>query len=95
MHVGLNLLFLVPGETGGRETYTRELTRSLMVERPDLRLTAFIGREASAIKDSTWLRDLRTVTVPINTRSRAAWAFGEQALLPRLAGREKIGRAHV
>ena len=25
MQVGFDLLFLVPGESGGRETYTREL----------------------------------------------------------------------
>ena len=25
IHVGLNLVFLVPGETGGMETYAREL----------------------------------------------------------------------
>jgi hypothetical protein len=32
MHVGLNLIFLVPGETGGMEVATREL--SLSVKRP-------------------------------------------------------------
>ena len=37
VHVGLNLLYLVPGETGGRETYARELIPRL-AER-GLRLT--------------------------------------------------------
>ena len=29
MHVGLNLVFLVPGETGGMEVYARELVPAL------------------------------------------------------------------
>ena len=29
MHVGLNLVFLVPGETGGMEVYARELLTAL------------------------------------------------------------------
>ena len=45
MRVGLDLLFLVPGETGGRETYARELVRGLVAERPDLELTALVNRE--------------------------------------------------
>ena len=42
LHVGLNLVFLVPGETGGMETYARELIPALCGEAPDLRLTAFV-----------------------------------------------------
>ena len=29
MHVGLNLIYLVPGETGGPEIYARELIPAL------------------------------------------------------------------
>ena len=45
MHVGLNLLYLVPGETGGMETYARELIGAL-ARVDDIRLTAFINEEA-------------------------------------------------
>ena len=41
MHVGLNLVYLVPGETGGMETYARELISALVRERPELRLAGF------------------------------------------------------
>ena len=34
MHVGLNLIYLVPGETGGMETYARELIPALLAEAP-------------------------------------------------------------
>src|SRR4051794_4114128 len=48
VHVGLNLVFLVPGEQGGMEVYARELLRALPAQRPDIRLTAFVNREARA-----------------------------------------------
>ena len=45
MHIGLNLVFLVPGETGGTETYARELIPELLAAAPQARFTAFINRE--------------------------------------------------
>ena len=47
IHVGLNLVFLVPGETGGMETYARELIARLAAT-DELRLTAFVNRETGA-----------------------------------------------
>ena len=47
LHVGLNLIFLVPGETGGMEVYARELIAALTRSSPDVRFTAFINREAA------------------------------------------------
>ena len=85
LHVGLNLVFLVPGETGGMETYTRELMQALRVERPDLRLTAFLGRDAYE-PSGPW-REVASVLVPVRARRRAEWVRGEQFLLPRLAER--------
>ena len=46
MHIGLNLIFLVPGETGGMEVYARELIAALLEEAPaGTRFTAFVNRE--------------------------------------------------
>ena len=45
--VGLNLLYLVPGETGGSEVYARNLVPKLAEQRPDLELVAFVNREAA------------------------------------------------
>ena len=54
--VGLNLVFLVPGETGGMEVYARELITA-MRELPDApQLTAFLSREAAqALYAFFWL----------------------------------------
>jgi hypothetical protein len=55
MHVGLNLVFLVPGETGGMEVWSaRELIPELVAAAPDVRFTAFINREAAALGGGAW-----------------------------------------
>lgn len=93
LHVGLNLIFLVPGETGGMETYARELIPALRAQRPDLRLTAFVNREAGAVA-GPWNELVGHVTVPVRARNRVEWVRGEQQLLPRLARRAGIDLLH-
>lgn len=93
MHVGLNLVYLVPGETGGTETYARELIGALLAERPDLRLTAFINREASDA-GGPWTEAIPAVTVPVRARRRTEWVRGEQQLLPRLAATAGVDLLH-
>jgi len=92
VHVGLNLIFLVPREMSGLETYARELTSALVDERSELRVTAFVNREASA--DPAWRELVPTVTVPVYGRRRAAWVRGEQLLLPKLAERAGVDVLH-
>jgi glycosyltransferase involved in cell wall biosynthesis len=95
MHVGLNLIFLVPGETGGMEVAARELIPELLAQAPPgTRFTAFINREAAAAGDGPWGELLPAVTVPVNARSRPQWVLGEQALLPRLAARAGVDLVH-
>ena len=93
MHVGLNLIFLVPGETGGMEIYARELIPALVEERPELRLTAFVNRVAAA-SEGPWNGLIPAVTVPVDARRRVEWVRGEQQLLPRLAAREGVDLVH-
>jgi glycosyltransferase involved in cell wall biosynthesis len=92
VRVGLNLIFLVPREMSGLETYARELTTALLQERPDMRLTAFVNREASS--DPVWRELVPTITVPVYGRRRSAWVRGEQLQLPRLAQRAGIDVLH-
>jgi glycosyltransferase involved in cell wall biosynthesis len=94
MHVGLNLIFLVPGETGGMEVAARELIPALLAEAPPgMRFTAFVNREAAAAA-GPWGELLPAVTVPVNARNRVQWVLGEQTLLPRLAAREGVDLMH-
>jgi glycosyltransferase involved in cell wall biosynthesis len=94
MHVGLNLVFLVPGETGGMEVYARELIPELVVAAPGVRFTGFINREAAAAGDGPWGELIEAVTVPVNARHRVEWVRGEQQLLPRLASRAGVDLVH-
>jgi glycosyltransferase involved in cell wall biosynthesis len=94
VHVGLNLIFLVPGETGGMEVAARALIPELIKAAPEARFTAFINREAAAVKDGPWGELLPAVTVPVNARNRVQWVLGEQTLLPRLAARRGVELVH-
>ena len=95
MHVGLNLVFLVPGETGGMEVYARELIPELIEQAPaGARFTAFVNRETAAAGGGPWGEILPAVTVPVNARNRALWVLGEQTLLPALAARARVDLVH-
>lgn len=95
VHVGLNLIFLVPQETGGMEVYARELIPELISRAPpEMRFTAFINREAAAAADGPWGSLLPAVTVPVHARNRVQWVLGEQALLPPMAARAGVDLVH-
>ena len=96
MHVGLDLLFLVPGETGGRETYARELLTALRRVQPDLRLTAFLNRETAAAGPGFWSEQVdRAVVLPhASGRARGRWAVGELAGVARAAARARVDVLH-
>lgn len=86
MHIALNLVFLVPGETGGMETYARELIPRL-VERPELRVTCLVNREAAEAGGGPWGEVCAMEVVPVHARSRVEWVRGEQQHVPRIAAR--------
>lgn len=84
MRIGLNLVYLVPGETGGMEIYARELIPRMVTAAPEHRFVAFVNREAAAA-DGPWRDVVESVTVPVRARRRVEWVRGEQQLLPGLA----------
>jgi glycosyltransferase involved in cell wall biosynthesis len=89
MHIGLNLVFMVPGETGGMEVAARALIPALRDAAPGTRFTAFVNREAAG--DDLGVEQ---VVVPVNATSRVQWVRGEQQLLPRLAERAGCDLVH-
>ncbi|MGD0454662.1 MAG: glycosyltransferase family 1 protein [Solirubrobacteraceae bacterium] len=94
-HVGLNLIFLVPGETGGMEVVARELIPALLTQAPaGTRFTAFVNREATAAGGGPWGELIPAVTVPVHARNRVQWVAGEQALLAPLAARARVDVLH-
>jgi glycosyltransferase involved in cell wall biosynthesis len=82
LRVGLNLLHLVPGETGGMETYARRLIPAL-VAAGHVDLTLFVAREAvDSLEAEPWTRRVELVRLPVRARSRTLRVLAEQALLP-------------
>jgi glycosyltransferase involved in cell wall biosynthesis len=94
MRVGLDLLYLVPGETGGRETYARELVPAMLERCTDLELVAFVNRDAGVELAQSLGDGVRAVVVPVSTRSRAQWAIGELALVSAAARRAHVDLLH-
>lgn len=94
MRIGLNLLYLVPGETGGRETYARELVPALLERSPSLELVAFVSRDAGRDLAGELAEQVRQVVVPVSARRRAEWAFGELAAVSLAAQRERVDVLH-
>jgi glycosyltransferase involved in cell wall biosynthesis len=80
VHIGLNMIFVVPNATGGIETYARELVPELQKAAPAVRFTAFVSdaRVSSLIGDT-----VPVVEIPVYPRRRFGWVPGEQTALPR------------
>jgi glycosyltransferase involved in cell wall biosynthesis len=93
MHIGLNLVFLTPGEQGGMEIYARELIPRLLEVGPQHQYTAFVNRDAAAVR-GPWNELIGSVTVPVHASNRIEWVQGEQRYLPRAAERAGIDLLH-
>ena len=93
MHVGLNLIYLVPGETGGMETYARAILSSTADRTsPELRLTAFVNREAAEAGAGPWFDLIPSTVVAVRARRRSRVGQGRAAAAPspRRAGRGRL-----
>jgi glycosyltransferase involved in cell wall biosynthesis len=88
--VGLNVLFLVPGETGGSEMYARHLIPALVEERSDLELVAFVNREAAELE----FPGVEVIPVGISGRGRIRRVVAEQRRLPGLIREHGIQLLH-
>jgi len=87
--VGVNLLFLAPGEMGGLEVYARELVRAL-ARRNDVHLTLFVNRLA----DAEWRELAPIAAAGVDPRRRAQWVAGDQLHALRLARRARVELVH-
>ena len=96
LHVGFDLLFLLPGESGGRETYARELMRALRRSARPLTVTAFVNARTAEAGRGFWTEWAdQTVRVRgANPTSRACWVAGENGPLPRAAEHASIDVLH-
>jgi glycosyltransferase involved in cell wall biosynthesis len=94
LKVGLNLLHLVPGRTGGSEIYAMRLTRALL-EAGGIDLVIFAAREgAPAIRAEPWAGDVQVIELPVRAASRGRRVLAEQTALPLAVRRARIDLLH-
>jgi glycosyltransferase involved in cell wall biosynthesis len=92
MRLGVNTLFLVPGDVGGTETYVRETLRAAVAIFPEVEFVLFTNRENTPLFAEIF-RDTANVTcVPLNfsAATRPLRIILEQTLLPLFVGRHHI-----
>ncbi len=90
--IGLNLLFLEPGATGGMEVYARSLVPALVAAWPQARWVAFGPLELAG--QAPLAPGVGRVTLPVRAASRVARVAAEQALLPGAAARHGVDLLH-
>jgi glycosyltransferase involved in cell wall biosynthesis len=93
--VALNALWLAPGDSGGPETYMRELVRALANEYPGLRMVLYTtgsGERALAADGFGDLVDLRAL--PVEEYARVRRQVSEQLMLPIAARRAGVQLLH-
>lgn len=83
MKVALNLVYLVPGETGGMETYARELIPRL-ADIDGVDLLCIVNRETWG-SPGPWGEACECVLAPVKATNRVEWVAGEQLHVPRIA----------
>jgi glycosyltransferase involved in cell wall biosynthesis len=94
-HVGLNVLYLVPGAVGGSEIYAHELIGALGRARPSVRFTVFCGREAGpSLRAAGWPSNVVVRELAVRCAVKPARIAYEVAVLPFVARRAGVELLH-
>lgn len=93
LRVALNLIYLVPGETGGMEVYARELLPRLAAI-DGIEPLAIVNRVAAEDLDAPWSTVVPSVTADVDARDRKQWVWGEQRHVPRIAAEHGTALIH-
>jgi glycosyltransferase involved in cell wall biosynthesis len=90
--IGLNLLYLAPGDTGGTETYARGLVPRLAEAWPEADWVVFAGSELAGERP---LADgMPVVRLPVSSRTRVRRSAVEQTLLAGAIVRARLDLLH-
>jgi glycosyltransferase involved in cell wall biosynthesis len=94
-HIGLDLLYLDPGATGGMETYARALVPLLPAAVPEARFTVFAGRELAAEwRTAPWHPHIRLVALPVSSSTRIVRTAAQQSIVAVAARRARVDLLH-
>jgi glycosyltransferase involved in cell wall biosynthesis len=92
MRIGVNALFLIPGEVGGSETYVRDVLTHAIPANPDLEWVLFTNRENHEALGSAFgaRTNVRRCLLGFAARHRIQRILREQIQLPWRVRRERI-----
>jgi glycosyltransferase involved in cell wall biosynthesis len=91
MRIGVNTLFLLPGEVGGSETYLTETLAALHRRAPDAQFVLFTNLENdAALRGRFTDQAFSFVPLGVSATQRAARVWCEQRALPKAAGRAGV-----
>lgn len=94
-NIGLDLLYLAPGATGGMEVYARALVPRVATEWPEARFVAFAGRELAAEwRERPWHPAIRLVELPVTSTTRVRRTLAEQSMLAASLARHHVDLVH-
>ncbi len=92
MRVGINTLFLVPGDVGGTEIYLRQNLLEMVDQDPITTFVLFVTRdnEELFVTELGHFANVEYVRLPIRAAIRPVRILAEQFLLPRLVSRAAV-----
>jgi glycosyltransferase involved in cell wall biosynthesis len=93
--VGLNLLYLVPGEVGGSEIHARSLLGAIRALEPELELIVYAAPEAiESLRSESWAEGVAFTKGPVRSRSKPLRVGSEITWLPWRASRDRVQLLH-
>ena len=92
MRIGINTLFLVPGDVGGTEIYLRGNLKEMLAAEPDTTFVLFTSRDNNDLfrMDLQSFTNVEYVQLPFKAANRPLRILAEQLLLPRVVRRHRV-----
>lgn len=92
MKIGINALFLIPGEVGGTETYLRKILVELPSVAPEHEFVVFANEENRNLlaRDLADFSNVSIVDTKVNATSRFKRVMHEQFVLPKVVASQKL-----
>ena len=92
MKIGVNTLFLVPGDVGGTETYLRETLKAAVKEYPEVDFILFTNNENTSLFQELFADkdNVRCICLRFNAARRYLRILFEQFLLPISAKSQNV-----
>lgn len=92
MKIGINALFLIPGEVGGTETYLRKILAELPRLAPEHEFVVFANEENrnSLARDLAEFSNVSIIDTRVKATSRFKRVMHEQFVLPKVVAAQKL-----